>query len=50
VKEYQEYGGYLTFGDPLPVAGLRIPLRIGATFTQGDHGYRGHSLNLGFTF
>ena len=50
VKAYQEYGGYLTFGDPVTVAGMRLPIRLGATFTQGDNGYRGFSVNLGFTF
>jgi hypothetical protein len=50
VKAYQEYGGYLTFGDPVTVAGMRVPIRLGATFTQGDNGYRGFSANLGFTF
>jgi hypothetical protein len=50
VKAYQEYGGYLTFGDPVTVAGMRLPIRLGATFTQGDNGYRGFSANLGFTF
>lgn len=50
VKAYQEYGAYLTFGDPVQVSAFRIPVRLGATFTQGDNGYRGFTVNLGLTF
>jgi hypothetical protein len=49
IKNYQEYGGYLSFGQS-NAGGTSLPLSIGITLMQADQGYRGFMLNLGSSF
>jgi hypothetical protein len=48
VSSYQEFGGFLSFG--VQARGQRIPLSLGVTVLNGEHGYRGYSVNLGMSF
>jgi hypothetical protein len=50
VRSYQEYGGYLSFGNPFRAPGEPAPLRAGFTLLSGEGGYRGFSLNFGISF
>jgi hypothetical protein len=49
IKNYQEYGGYLSFGQS-NTGGASLPLSLGVTLMQADQGYRGFSINLGSSF
>jgi hypothetical protein len=49
IKSYQEYGGYLSFGQS-NAGGASLPLSLGVTLLQADRGYRGFSINLGSSF
>jgi hypothetical protein len=49
IKNYQEYGGYLSFGQS-NAGGASLPLSLGVTLMQADRGYRGFSINLGSSF
>jgi hypothetical protein len=48
ISNYQEYGAFLTFG--IRSGGRSVPLSLGVTVMQAEHGYRGYSLNLGMSF
>jgi hypothetical protein len=50
VNSYQEYGAYLSLGDPIRQPGQPTPMRVGFTFLNGDNGYQGFSLNFGISF
>jgi hypothetical protein len=50
VQSYQEYGGYVSLGEPVRRPGDPPPLRLGFTLMSGEGGYRGFSLNLGISF
>ncbi|MGK7871259.1 hypothetical protein [Falsiroseomonas sp. E2-1-a20] len=49
IKNYQEYGGYFSFGQSI-AGGASLPLSVGVTLMQADQGYRGFSINLGSSF
>jgi hypothetical protein len=50
VNSYQEYGAFLNFGNPVQVGGMNVPMRIGATYIDGEQGYRGFTVNFGISF
>jgi hypothetical protein len=50
VESYQEYGAYLSLGNPVRGTGNTLPIRLGFTILSGDNGYGGFSLNLGMSF
>jgi hypothetical protein len=50
VNNYQEYGVFLGLGDPVQVGGFRLPIRLGATYLNGQNGYEGFTVNLGISF
>jgi hypothetical protein len=50
VSSYQEFGAFITMGDPLRFGPFQLPLRAGFTYLNGENGYRGFSLSLGASF